>query len=205
VEAPAVDEPSETLVFVVDDLALSLSSVAATSRALLRFADGMDLEMHVFLLRTSSRIALMRPVEGPAELRAAARALRYRPQARGANLLEDAGGPGVTPFELQAQATTLYLSRLLARQSLLSLQDITDALRSWKGARPSCSSATASIWDPGPRGQRRSTRCTAGEDVLDAVDRLTDLPTRVRGDPYGRPRGLVAAGISASDALTSPA
>jgi len=208
-EAPPADELSEALVFVVDDLALSLSSVAATSRALLRFADGMDPEMRVFLLRTSNRIALMRPVEGPAELRAAARALRYRPQARGANLLEDAGGLGVTPFDLQAQATTLYLSGLLARQSLLSLQDITDALRSWKGRKTLVLFSDGfPIWDPRAREVMAPLDQVygRGEDVLDAVDRLTDLANRASVVIHTvDPRGLVAAGISASDALTSPA
>ena len=42
--------------------------------------------------------------------------------------------------------------------------------------------------------------------MLDAVDRLTDLANRASVVIHTvDPRGLVAAGISASDALTSPA
>src|SRR5207247_6410014 len=77
-EAAPGEAPADALVFVVDDLALSLSSIDATRRALLRFADGMDSEASVFLLRTSVRIVDLRAVGGPAELPAAARALRPR-------------------------------------------------------------------------------------------------------------------------------
>jgi VWFA-related protein len=199
-------EPAEALVFVVDDLALSANSVSATRRALLSFADGMDDASQVFLLRTAARVVEMRPVAGPAELRAAARAILPRLQPRGADLLQDPMGGVPTPFDLQAQATGLYLNSLLARQSLLSLQDITDALRSWKGRKTLVFfSEGFPIWD----SRRRDTFSPfedvygRGEEVLDAVDRLTDLANRASVVIHTvDPRGLLTAGISASDAST---
>src|SRR5437867_465769 len=127
-EAAPGEAPADALVFVVDDRALSVSSIDATRRAFLRFADGMDSEASVFLLRTSVRIVDLRAVGGPAELRAAARALRPR------ELREERRVTG-TPFDGQAQAMSAYLNRLLAERTLLSLQDITDALRAWKGRK----------------------------------------------------------------------
>jgi VWFA-related protein len=197
-------EPSEAIVFVVDDLALSVSSVSATRRALLSFANGMDDASPVFLLRTAARVVEMRPMEGLAELRAAARALLPRLQPRGTDLLQDPMGAVLSPLDLQAQATGLYLSRLLARRSLLSLQDITDALRSWKGRKTLVFfSEGFPIWDSATKGAFAPFEEVygRGEDVLDAVDRLTDLANRASVVIHTvDPRGLLTAGISASDA-----
>jgi VWFA-related protein len=202
-DATIADEPSEAIVFVVDDLALSVNSVSATRRALLSFADGMDDAAQVFLLRTAARVVEMRPVGGPAELRAATRALLPRLGPRGADLLQDPMGGTPSPFDLQAQATGRYLNRLLARRSLLSLQDITDALRSWKGRKTLVFfSEGFPIWD-----SRRSETFSPfeevygrGEDVLDEVERLTDLANRASVVIHTvDPRGLLTAGISASD------
>jgi len=198
-------EPSEAIVFVVDDVALSVSSVGATRRALLSFADGMGEAAQVFLLRTAARVVEMRPVEGPAELRAAARALHPTVQPRGTDLLQDSTAAGHSPFDLRAQATGLYLNSLLARRALISLRDITDALRSWKGRKTLVFfSEGFPIWD------YSTTRETLapfeevyglGDDVLDAVDRLTDLANRASVVIHTvDPRGLLTVGISASDA-----
>jgi VWFA-related protein len=202
-DATVAAEPSEAIVFVVDDLALSVNSVTATRRALLSFADGMDDTAQVFLLRTAARVVEMRPVEGPAELRAAARALLPRLQPRGTDLLQDPTGGSPSPFDLQAQATGLYLNRLLARRSLLSLQDITDALRSWKGRKTLVFfSEGFPIWDSSTKDAFSPFEDVygLGEDVLDEVDRLTDLANRASVVIHTvDPRGLLTAGISASD------
>jgi VWFA-related protein len=196
-------QPSEAVVFVVDDLALSVGSVSATRRALLSFADGMNEESPVFLLRTAARAVEMRPLEGPAELRAAARALLPRFQPRGTDPLQDPAGGNFSPLDLQAQATGLYLNRLLARRSLLTLQDITDALRSWKGRKTLVFfSEGFPIWDPTTKQAFAAFEDVygRGEDVLDAVDRLTDLANRASVVIHTvDPRGLLTAGISASD------
>ncbi len=196
-DAPG-DASADALVFVVDDLALSLSSVEATRRALLRFADGMDSEGSVFLLRTSVRIVDLRAVGGPAELRAAARALRPR------ELHEERSVTG-SPLDGQAQAMSAYLNRLLAERTLLSLQDITDALRAWKGRK------TLVLFSEGfpvrnPREEQLGGPLDQvygrGEDVLDAVDRLTDLANRASVVIHTLdPRGLFSAGISAADSV----
>ncbi len=165
-EAVRGEAPADALVFVVDDLALSLSSIEATRRALMRFADGMDSEGSVFLLRTSLRIVDLRAVGGPAELRAAARALRPR--------------------------------------------ELRDALRAWKGRK------TLVLFSEGfpvrnPREEQLGGPLDQvygrGEDVLDAVDRLTDLANRASVVIHTLdPRGLFSAGISAADSthLASP-
>lgn len=197
-EGPSPGESGEALVFVVDDLALSLNSVAATTGALLRFADGMDPEMQVFLLRTGQGAVDLRPIEGPAELRATARSLRYNP-------LENAYVMGRPAFDRQVGATSLYLSGLQARQSLLSLQSIIDALRGWKGRKTLVLFSDGfPIWNlrgPGvlvPLDQVYGP----GEDVLDAVERLTDLANRASAVIHTvDPRGLVTTGISAADSL----
>ena len=151
-DATVAAEPSEAIVFVVDDLALSVNSVSATRRALLSFADRMDDAAQVFLLRTAARVVDMRPVGGPAELRAVTRALLPRLEPRGADLLQDPIGGTLSPFDLRAQATGRYLNRLLARRSLLSLQDIADALRSWSGRK------TLVFFSEGFPIDRKSTR-----------------------------------------------
>ena len=203
-EAAPGEAPADALVFVVDDRALSVSSIDATRRALLRFADGMDSEASVFLLRTSVRIVDLRAVGGPAELRAAARALRPR------ELREERRVTG-TPFDGQAQAMSAYLNRLLAERTLLSLQDITDALRAWKGRK------TLVLFSEGfpvrnPREEQLGGPLDQvygrGDEVLDAVDRLTDLANRASVVIHTLdPRGLFSAGISAADSvpLASPA
>jgi VWFA-related protein len=205
-DATVAAEPSEAIVFVVDDLALSVHSVSATRRALLSFADGMDDASRVFLLRTAARVVAMRPVEGPAELRAATRALLPRLQPRGTDLLQDPMGGTPSPFDLQAQATGLYLNRLLARRSLLSLQDVTDALRSWKGRKTLVFfSEGFPIWDSSSKDAFPPFADVygLGEDVLNEVDRLTDLANRASVVIHTvDPRGLLTAGISASDAST---
>jgi len=195
-EAAPGEAPADALVFVVDDLALSVTSLDATRRALLRFADGMDSEGSVFLLRTSARIVDLRAVGGPAELRAAARDLRPR------ELREERRVTG-TPLDVLAQATTAYLNRILAERTLLSLQDITDALRAWKGRK------TLVLFSEGfpvrnPREEQLGGPLDQvygrGEDVLDAVDRLTDLANRASVVIHTLdPRGLFSAGISAAD------
>ncbi|HEY6551978.1 MAG TPA: VWA domain-containing protein [Vicinamibacteria bacterium] len=202
-EATAPADPSEAIVFVVDDLALSVSSVSATRNALLSFADGMDDASQVFLLRTAARLLEMRPVMGPAELRATARALVPRLEVRGEDLLQNQTRTRYSPFDFRAQSTSHYLNSLLARRSLLSLHDITDALRSWKGRKTLVFfSEGFPIWDSnrevlGPFEQVYGL----GDDVLDAVDRLTDLANRASVVIHTvDPRGLLTAGISASDA-----
>jgi VWFA-related protein len=203
-DAAPPEAPADALVFVVDDLALSVSSVEATRRALWRFADGMDTEGSVFLLRTSGRIVDLQPVGGPAELRAAARALRPREL----HLERRATG---SPLDGQAQATNAYLNSLLARRALLSLQDITDALRAWRGRK------TLVLFSEGfpvrnPREEQLGGPLDQvyghGEEVLDAVDRLTDLANRASVVIHTLdPRGLSSAGISAADSTSfaSPA
>jgi VWFA-related protein len=201
-EAPrALTDP---IVFVVDEHAMSLPSVAATTRALLQFADGMRVDDEVCLLRSSRRRVEIRRVAGPAELRAAARTLRQLP--------ERADDPGEYARGLRYaspwRATDIYLNRLLARQSLLSLQNIVDALRAWKGRKTLVLFSegypiwnvrdrdTASLLDPiyGRRGE-----------VLDEVERLSDLANRASVVIHTLdPRGLVPAGISASDGEPHP-
>ncbi len=197
-EGASPGEPAEALVFVVDDLEMSLNSMATTTRALLRFADGMRPEMQVFLLRTGQGVVDLRPIEGPAELRATARSLRYNP-------FENPNGMGRSAFDLRARDTGLYLSGLLAGQRLLSLQNITDALRGWTGRKTVVLFSDGfPIWNlrgPGvlvPLDQVYGP----GEDVLDAVDRLTDLANRASVVIHTvDPRGLVTTGISAADSL----
>ena len=200
----AAAEPSEAVVFVVDDLALSVGSVSATRRALLSFADGMDDASQVFLLRTAARLVEMRPMEGPAELRATARGLLPRMEVRGTDLLQDPTNSRYSPFDFRAQSTGLYLNSLQARRSLLSLHDITDALRSWKGRKTLVFfSEGFPIWDSGTREVLGPFEEVygLGDDVLDAVDRLTDLANRASVVIHTvDPRGLLTAGISASDA-----
>ncbi len=206
-DATAAAEPSEAIVFVVDDLALSVSSVSATRSALLSFADGMDDASQVFLLRTAARLVDMRPVAGPAELRATARALVPRLEVRGEDLLQNQTRTRYSPFDFRAQSTSRYLNNLLAQRSLLSLHDITDALRSWKGRKTLVYfSEGFPLWDSnrevlGPFEQVYGL----GDDVLDAVDRLTDLANRASVVIHTvDPRGLLTAGISASDATMMP-
>jgi VWFA-related protein len=200
-EGEIAEQPDEALVFVVDDRALSVGSVDATRRALLRFADAMASEGAVFLLRTSGRAVDLQPVGGPAELRAAVRALR--PRLDRSELHEDRSFRG-TPFEDQARATGAYLNRLLAERSLLSLQDITDALRSWRGRKTLILfSEGFPIRNPGERVDSPLDQVyRRGEDVLDAVERLTDLANRASVVIHTLdPRGLLPAGISASDSV----
>jgi len=199
--------PTDPIVFVIDDHALSLPSVAATTRALLQFADAMKADDEVFLLRSSRSRVEIRPVQGPAELRAAARGLRQM-----ARVTEDqrdyADSLARTPDALPLLATNVYLNRLLARQSLLSLQNIVDALRAWKGRKTLVlfsegypiwnvrRDAVASLLDP---------IYGRGGEVLDEVERLSDLANRASVVIHTLdPRGLVTAGISASDPSAHP-
>jgi VWFA-related protein len=164
----------------------------------------MDDASQVFLLRTAARMVEMRPMEGPAELRATARRLLPRMEVRGTDLLQDPTSFGYSPFDLRAQSTSLYLNSLMARRSLLSLHDITDALRSWKGRKTLVFfSEGFPIWDSGTREALGPFEQVygLGDDVLDAVDRLTDLANRASVVIHTvDPRGLLTAGISASDA-----
>ncbi|HEY6548201.1 MAG TPA: VWA domain-containing protein [Vicinamibacteria bacterium] len=205
VAAESPEAPSDAIVFVVDDLSMSLSGVDATRRALLAFADAMEDGAQVFLLRTAGRAVDIQPLAGAGELRAAARALRYQ-VLPGSN--PDPTRAGLPPFHLYAEATSLYLNGLLARQSLLSLKDITDALRSWKGRKTLVLfSEGFPLWDPTVR-ERFAPLDLAygrGEDLLDAVERLTDLANRASVVMHTvDPRGLVTIGISAQDPMTMP-
>ena len=206
-EARATPGPTDPIVFVIDDHALSLPSVAATTRALLQFADEMKADDEVFLLRSSRRRAEIRPVEGPAELRAAARGLRQLPGAAD-DPLEYAGGLGRTPYDSPLLATNVHLNRLLARQSLLSLQNVVDALRAWKGRKTLVLfSEGYPIWDV--RGKDAPSLLDPvyrrGGEVLDEVERLSDLANRASVVIHTLdPRGLIPAGISASDANPNP-
>jgi VWFA-related protein len=199
-EEAAAEEPDDALVLVIDDLALSVGSVDATRRALLRFADGMGSEGAVFLLRTSQRMVDLEPVGGPAELRAAVRALR--PRLERSELHEERAFSG-TPFADQARATGAYLNRILAERALLSLQDITDALRSWRGRKTLVLfSEGFPIRNPEQPGGRLDPVYGRSEDVLDSVERLTDLANRASVVIHTLdPRGLLTAGISAADSL----
>jgi VWFA-related protein len=97
------------------------------------------------------------------------------------------------------------LNRLLAHQSLLSLQDVTDALRSWRGRKTLVLfSEGFPIWHPSVRGGGAPLDAVyrRGEDVLDEVDRLTDLANRASIVIHTvDPRGLVPGGISAADSI----
>ena len=158
----------------------------------------------VFLLRTAARVVDMRPMEGPG------RASRDGPCAAsphggwGTDLLQDPTSSGFSPFDLRAQSTGRYLNSLLARRSLLSLHDITDALRSWKGRKTLVFfSEGFPIWDSSTREALGPFEEVygLGDDVLDAVDRLTDLANRASVVIHTvDPRGLLTAGISAADA-----
>ena len=207
-EAALAEASADALVFVIDDIALSAASIDATRRALFRFADGMDSAGSVFLLRTSSRNVDLQPVGGPAELRAAVRALRPSPD--GIGLHEERSVSGAT-LGADALATNTYLNHLLAKRALLSLQDITDALRAWKGRK------TLILFSEGfpirnPREEEFGGRVDqiygSGGEVMDDVDRLTDLANRASVVIHTLdPQGLVTAGISASDSapLANPA
>jgi VWFA-related protein len=199
--------PTDAIVFVVDDHALSLPSVAATTRALLQFADEMGAEDEVFLLRSSRRYVDLRPVEGPAELRAAARGLRHLPVAGANDPVEAAGGFARMPLAPPLLATNAYFNRLLARQSLLSLQNVVEALRAWKGRKTLVLfSEGYPIWDL--RGRDASPFDPVygrGGEVLDEVERLTDLANRASVVIHTLdPRGLIPVGISASDSNPHP-
>jgi VWFA-related protein len=177
---------------------MSLNSMATTTRALLRFADGMSSEMQVFLLRTGQGVVDLRPIEGPAELRATARSPRYNP-------FENPNGMGWSAFDPRARDTGLYLSGLLAGQRLLSLQNITDALRGWTGRKTVVLFSDGfPIWNLRGRGVLTPLDQVygPGEDVLDAIERLTDLANRASVVIHAvDPRGLVTTGISAADSL----
>jgi VWFA-related protein len=210
-DAPATPEPSgapmDALVFVVDDHALSTPSVAATARALVQFADDMRPGDEVFLLRSSRRYVDLRPIEA-AELRAAARGLRQLPDAAPSDRRVDAAGLRGTPYASTLLDTNLYLNRLLARRSLLSLQGIVDALRAWRGRKTLVLfSEGYPIWDV--RGRDVSSPLDPvygrGAEVLDEVERLSDLANRASVVIHTLdPRGLVPAGISASDGAPHP-
>src|SRR6185436_6776240 len=98
---------------------------------------------------------------------------------------------------------------VLARQSLLSLQNVVDALRAWKGRKTLVLfSEGYPIWDV--RGRDASSSLLdpvygRGGDVLDEVERLSDLANRASVVIHTLdPRGLVPAGISASDSNPNP-
>ncbi len=120
------------------------------------------------------------------------------------DLLQDPTKSGFSPFDLRTQSTGRYLNSLLARRSLISLHDITDALRSWKGRKTLVFfSEGFPIWDFGTREVLGPFEEVygLGDDVLDEVDRLTDLANRASVVIHTvDPRGLLTAGISASDA-----
>jgi VWFA-related protein len=205
---PAPAEASDAVVFIVDDVALSVESVTATTRALLGFADAMEADARVFLLRTTQRVVQLTPVAGPASLRATANALRARPAPRGIDLLSEpvvADQPFLDPL---AGTTNAYLNRLLARKSLLSLQDIVDALRAWRGRKTVVLfSEGYPMWDP--RYDQVPLPLDAvyghGDEVLTAVERLTDLANRASVVIHTvDPRGLVPGGLSASDSMPNP-
>jgi VWFA-related protein len=192
----------EALVFVVDELMLSLDGVNATRRALLSFADAMEDDAQVFLLRTGKSWAEMRPVTGPGELRALARGLSPRLRA-GPGGFADLSGLDRTPLDVQALATTRYLTWVAARQSLLSLQDITDALRSWRGRKTLVLfSEGFPVSDPTRREPYGILDAVygRGEDVPDELDRLTDLANRASVVIHTvDPGGLRTVGITAAD------
>ena len=203
----ALGAPRDAVVFVLDDHGLSLPSVAATTRALLQFADEMGPDDEVFLLRSSRRYVNLRPVAGPAELRAAVRGLRQLPAAGDNDPLEDVGGFARVPHA-PLLATNAYLNHVLARQSLLSLQNVVEALRAWKGRKTLVLfSEGYPIWEV--RGRDASSLLDRvygrGGDVLDEVERLSDLANRASVVIHTLdPRGLVPAGISASDSNPHP-
>ena len=93
--AESPEAPSDAIVFVVDDLSMSLSGVDATRRALLAFADAMEDGAQVFLLRTAGRVVDIQPLGGAGELRAAARGLRYLAMPGAAT--SDPGRAGLRP------------------------------------------------------------------------------------------------------------
>jgi VWFA-related protein len=200
-EPASPEAASEAIVLVVDDLLMSTNAVDATRRALLGFAGAMEEDAQVFLLRTAGRVVDIQPLAGPADLRAAARALRHQRLPWASNLAE-ASPRQAAAYQL-VQATNAYLNSL-ARRSLLTIQAITDALRSWRGRKTLVLfSEGFPIWDPPTRERVGALDLVYGraEDVLGDVDRLTDIANRASVVIHTvDPRGLVTAGFSAQDA-----
>ena len=180
-EAAMAEVPSDAIVFVVDDLSMSLSGVDATRRALLGFADAMEQGAQVFLLRTACGCAVdIQPLGGAGEVAGRGPG----PAVPGVAGKHDVGPGKGRPFALPALRPghePLPEPAPGPSGSLLSLQDITDALRSWKGRKTLVLfSEGFPLWDPTNRERFASLDLGYewGEDVLDDVDCLTDLANR---------------------------